>query len=327
MACVTAFEELISVRRGGVIILEVMRTPNLLFIDTNIWLDFYRARNETTLKLLKHAEALSGRVIVTYQLESEFKKNRQTVIIESMQELKAPQQIPRVGIFSDTKASAIMERSRKETENRIKVLKARLGRALKNPAVHDPVYKACQRVFHKGDDLCLTRDDSSRRKIRTRALRRFLHGCPPRKKSDTSVGDAINWEWMVECTVRRKAGLIIVSRDSDYGATVDGVSYINDHLRQEFSERVSRKRKLILYSRLSDALKLFKVDVSVQEEESENQLVIDVADRKNPDAVRLSTLAGLFSSGLKEFSDPASSGLERLYALKKLLEKETEKPT
>lgn len=132
---------------------------------------------------------------------------------------------------------------------------------------------------------------------------------------------------MVECTVRRKAGLIIVSRDSDYGATVDGVSYINDHLRQEFSERVSRKRKLILYSRLSDALKLFKVDVSAQEEESENQLVIDVADRKNPDAVRLSTLAGLFSSGLKEFSDPASSGLERLYALKKLLEKETEKPT
>jgi hypothetical protein len=250
-----------------------MPTPNLLFIDTNIWLDFYRARNETSLKLLEHAEALSDRLIVTYQLESEFKKNRQTAIIEGMQELKAPQQIPRVGILSSDKATAIMERSRKETEHRINVLKGKLGRILKNPAVHDPVYKACQRVFHKADDLCLTRDDSFRRRIRSRALKRFLHGCPPRKKNDTSIGDAINWEWMVECAKRRKAGLTIVSRDSDYGATVDGVSYINDHLRQEFSDRVSRKRKLLLYSRLSDALKLLKVPVSPQEEASETEVV------------------------------------------------------
>ncbi|MHB8540062.1 MAG: PIN domain-containing protein [Candidatus Acidiferrales bacterium] len=292
-----------------------MPTPNLLFIDTNIWLDFYRARNETGLKLLRHAEALSDRLIVTYQLESEFKKNRQIAIIEGMQELKAPQQIPRVGIFSDTKATAIMERQRKETENRIKVLKARLGRVLKNPAVHDPVYKTCQRVFHKGDDLSLTRDNPFRRRIRTMALKRFLHGCPPRKKNDTSIGDAINWEWMVECTARRKAGLIIVSRDSDYGATVDGVSYINDHLRQEFSDRVSRKRKLLLYSRLSDALKLFKIEVSAQEEESENQLVTDVEDRKNPDTVPLSALGDVLSARYSL----GISGIECLEALRNLL--------
>jgi hypothetical protein len=35
---------------------------------------------------------MSDRLIVTYQLESEFKKNRQTAILEGMQELKAPQQ-------------------------------------------------------------------------------------------------------------------------------------------------------------------------------------------------------------------------------------------
>lgn len=130
-----------------------MPRPNLLFIDTNIWLDFYRARNETSLKLLTHAEALSRQLIVTYQLEGEFKKNRQIAIIEGMQELKAPQQIPRIGIFSDAKAPAIIERSRKQTEKRIKALKARIGRVLKNPALHDPVYKTCQRLFHKEDDL------------------------------------------------------------------------------------------------------------------------------------------------------------------------------
>lgn len=53
-----------------------MAIQKLLFIDTNIWLDFYRARNEISLKLLKDIEKIADRLIVTYQLESEFKKNR-----------------------------------------------------------------------------------------------------------------------------------------------------------------------------------------------------------------------------------------------------------
>jgi hypothetical protein len=73
------------------------KVQQLLFIDTNIWLDFYRARNETGLALLEHAEAVAEKIIVTFQLESEFKRNRQTVILESMQELKSPGQIARPG--------------------------------------------------------------------------------------------------------------------------------------------------------------------------------------------------------------------------------------
>ena len=53
---------------------------------------------------------------------------------------------------------------------------------------------------------------------------------------------------------------------------MDGKSYINDHLRQEFSDRVSRKRDLLLYPSLSDALKLFEVEVTPQEEEAEKEL-------------------------------------------------------
>jgi len=31
-----------------------MPTEKLLFIDTNVWLDFYRAQNDAGLKLLNH---------------------------------------------------------------------------------------------------------------------------------------------------------------------------------------------------------------------------------------------------------------------------------
>ena len=249
------------------------RLQKLLFIDTNIWLDFYRARNETGLALLSHAESVAAKTIVTFQLESEFKKNRQAAILEGMQELKAPAHVARLGIFSDAKASAILTKSIKEAEKRVKSLKAKLTKVLEDPAVHDPVYKACQRIFHRSDGLVLSRDDQARHVIRRKAFRRFLHGCPPRKKNDTSIGDAINWEWMIHCANAQNAELVIVSRDSDYGVYFENRAYINDHLKQEFAERVSKKRKLLLYTKLSEALQHFEVPVTPQEEAAEAELV------------------------------------------------------
>ncbi|MEW5863516.1 MAG: PIN domain-containing protein [Pseudomonadota bacterium] len=286
----------------------------LLFIDTNIWLDFYRARNDAGLALLNHAEAVADRIIVTYQLESEFKKNRQTAILEGMQELKAPAQIARPGIFSDAKATKVLNKSLKEADKRVKNLKARLTRALDNPAVHDPVYKACQRIFHKKDNLVLTRDNKIRHLIRRKALRRFLHGCPPRKKNDTSIGDALNWEWMIQCATENKAELVIVSRDSDYGVVFENKAYINDHLKQEFSERVSHKRKLLLYTRLSEALKHFALAISPQEEDAEKELVEKVVEEKRvattPSVELLEIIRSLGSGGavLRSGAPPNAEG-------------------
>ena len=104
-----------------------------------------------------------------------------------------------------------------------------------------------------------------------------MHGCPPRKQGDTSYGDAINWEWMIRCAAKKRAGLVIVSRDTDYGITVGNKSYVNDELRHEFSDKVSQSRKLVLYTRLSDALKSFDVPVSKKEEEAEKDLVSTAA--------------------------------------------------
>jgi predicted nucleic acid-binding protein len=245
----------------------------LLFVDTNIWLDFYRARSEAALALLHHLEAIADRIVVTYQLEMEFKKNRQNAILEGISELKPPNQISRPGLFSDAKAVKKMQSSLKTAEVSVRRLRHRFAQALEKPTTKDPVFKVCQRIFHRGDDLVLRRGDKIRHAVRRRAFRRFVLGCPPRKKGDTSIGDAINWEWMVDRAIAKKAELVIVSRDSDYGVTYDGRSIINDHLRQEFTERVSKKRKVLLFAKLSDALKLFSVSVTPQEEEEEKSLI------------------------------------------------------
>lgn len=85
---------------------------------------------------------------------------------------------------------------------------------------------------------------------------------------------------MVECAVRNNSELVIVSRDADYGVAFEDVAYINDHLRQEFSERVSRKRKLLLYTKLSEALKHFAVAVTAAEEAEEEEIARTSAVRR-----------------------------------------------
>jgi hypothetical protein len=282
-----------------------MAIQKLLFIDTNIWLDFYRARTEAGLSLLEHVEKVADRLIVHYQLEMEYKRNRQAAILEGMQELKPPTHIPRPGLFSDAKAVKAMQSNLKAATDRVKALKAKLKKVLADPAGHDPVYQVCQRLFHSDSKLVLSRDDNFRHVIRRRAFRRFLHGCPPRKRSDTSIGDALNWEWMLECALRNNAELVIVSRDTDYGVVFEDQSYVNDHLRQEFSERVSRKRKLLLYAKLSDALKHFEVPVTKDEEQEEEAIVKSIP---RPHSVRGTEESKDLSELLKEIEELIAKG-------------------
>jgi predicted nucleic acid-binding protein len=42
---------------------------HLIFVDTNILLDFYRSRNEASLRLLNHIDTLHDKLITTYQVE------------------------------------------------------------------------------------------------------------------------------------------------------------------------------------------------------------------------------------------------------------------
>jgi hypothetical protein len=120
----------------------------------------------------------------------EFKKNRQSVISDSFQALKPPPDIPNPRMFSDAKTAKALAKDLKNAEKRVKALKKRLQRALDDPTHSDSVYQICQRCFHKTDNITLSRDTDVKRRIKRQAFRRFLYGCPPRKKDDTSIGDA-----------------------------------------------------------------------------------------------------------------------------------------
>lgn len=70
--------------------------------------------------------------------------------------------------------------------------------------------------------------------------------------------------------------LHLQSIDPNVIAIYDGQSFLNDWLKQEFSERVSQKRKIILTDKLSQGLKIVHAAVT-KEMEEEERLIAEIA--------------------------------------------------
>jgi hypothetical protein len=184
---------------------------------------------------------------------------------------------------AELQASKQIDKGKKEITTQQNKINQKIEKIIKNPSGNDPVYKILQRLFNHDSPFNLDRSKKQRFTIRNLARKRFVLGYPPRKKEDNSIGDAINWEWIIQCAQDSGRDIIIVTRDSDYGAILKNESFLNDWLKKEFSERVSRKRKIILTERLSAAFKMVKFTVSkVMEEEEEK--VIESQEKKSSDA-------------------------------------------
>jgi PIN domain len=276
----------------------VRKKQPLLFIDTNIFLDFYRSRNDAGISLLAKIDALHDLTITTCQVEMEFKKNRQKVISESVALLKPPEySLCTPAFLSDAKTVDVIKARIIDVKDRVEGLRARILSTLEKPKTADRIYQTIHRLFSNLTALNLRHDTPEYRLVWRKAIRRFLEGRPPRKKEDTSAGDSINWEWIVRCVEQSNRDVIIVSRDADYGLTLDGKGYANTWLAEEIQERVNQQRKLILVDRLSSALKLLDIKVTREEITSERAII------KSATAVKQDEIQSLVDEVIHEILD------------------------
>ncbi len=276
------------------------RTPRQVyaFIDTNIFLDFYRQSNETTLRLLERLKTVKDRIICTYQVEMEFLKNRQTVLLAAIKEMKSPEASAPPALFADSATSRSLGKATRKAKEKGDLIRERALKLIENPKKLDPVYQVLETVFQSTSSHVLTRDMPVRREIKRRALRRFMLGYPPRKAGDTSAGDALNWEWIIHCAAQLQGRIVIVSRDGDYGVRVKQSFFLNDQLRHEFRQRVGRKS--IMYThKLSDALKQLAVHVPDEEVQAEAETLKRPA--KKP--ARISEISELLVNLSRELSE------------------------
>lgn len=257
---------------------KIEKLDALIFIDTNIFLDFYRIRRtDVSMKYLEEIVKHKDIIITSSQVEMEFKKNRQSAILESITEVtkKGNINLSVPAILSDSQALKMMKKAKQDIDDQQRKLKLQIERILKNPNQNDQVFKCLQKVFSNKSIINLDRENKLRFTIRNLAKKRFLLGYPPRKKDDNSIGDAVNWEWIIKCAELTGKHIIIVTRDTDFGTISESESYLNDWLRQEFKQRISQKRKLILTDKLSKAFQLVKIPVTKEMIEEEKIVIND----------------------------------------------------
>lgn len=248
----------------------------LIFVDTNIFLDFYRFTSDKNLELLDLLNDNLDKIIRTYQVEMEYKKNRRNVIFEFSKKLSKLQPIQQPTFLATSKEAGFIETRMKQINDRLDKMKARMEAVLENPTTKDQVYKKVQRLLTTDSPLNLNRNkpETLRRRIQHLARKRFSLGYPPRKKEDISIGDALNWEWIIHTAKQEAVNIAIVTRDSDYGFIHNGKPHISDWLRKEFMDRVSSQGKIALCNHLSQALKLAGVDVTKEAAKEEEKEVV-----------------------------------------------------
>ncbi len=267
------------------------KSPVFIFVDTNIFLDFYRGNNDVSLKLLEKLSSVKDAIISTYQVEMEFKKNRQAVIQETMNNIKFDPQVCLPALFHDSATNNSLVTLKADTKKKLKSVENKLLKLLKSPNSSDVVFRTLEGVFHNPSSHVLTRDMIVKNKIKRLAWKRFILGYPPRKKGDTSIGDSFNWEWLIYCGNNLSGKIIIVSRDGDYGVHRGGKSFLNDQLLQEYKERVGPKRSIMLTNKLSLALKELDINVTKEEVFAEKEQVEKTKEVYNDEGLSKLALA------------------------------------
>lgn len=272
----------------------------LIFIDTNIFLDFYRIRSrEAGMSILGKLERHRDALITSDQVVMEFKKNRQSALTETHRGLKTPDTacLALPPLLAESNVSKAIRKHRRGLETQTVRAKKRIEQVFASPNRYDPVYRALKRIAQPESSYHLSVDAPVFADVQSRAAERYQLGYPPRKAADTSIGDGINWEWIISCAKESGAGVVIVTRDGDFGGAAGGKPILNDFLREEFRKRVSARRSIVLTDRITDALKQLSITVSKTEEAAANALVSAQPPRLDAPADLMTQLRQILSTG------------------------------
>lgn len=230
--------------------------PMHIFIDTNILLEIYHLSGPDLDELQKIARLVYHqkiRIYMNQQVEDEFWRNREGTIADAIKQ------------FEKTKAEKTLPnlvRTHEAVENLSRIVSE--VNTVKNKILED-IKGNIENNSFKADEVIKSLFDIAKPKpinpeLLQKARLRLDLGNPPGKKG--SLGDAINWEYLIE-TIDEGNDLIIISADGDYE------SELRKEKLREFLEREWKKLKksnIELYKSLPAFLKKYFPDIKLSNE-------------------------------------------------------------
>jgi hypothetical protein len=224
-----------------------------LFIDTNIFLNFYTCPDDDDGVIDELLENIGPNNIVLHlpkQVENEFERNRESKLhgaVTEFQSSKFPNAVP--NHMRGTEAALNYQEAIKNAESAKKTLIANAtGLALQNEL---PVDKKITEIFNKSQKYG---EDDAAFKL---AIERSQRGNPPGKGE--SVGDRYNWEVLLKHV---PAGdLHIVSKDGDYASPLANLDKRTVKAKRYLSEEWSNKKEggsLHIYTNIKSVIAHYK---------------------------------------------------------------------
>jgi hypothetical protein len=224
-----------------------------LFIDTNIFLNFYTYPDDDDGVIDELLENIGPNKIVLHlpkQVENEFERNRESKLhgaVTEFQSSKFPNAVP--NHMRGTEAARNYQEAIQNAESAKKTLIANAtGLALQNDL---PVDKKITEIFNKSQKYG---EDEDAFKL---AIERSQRGNPPGKGE--SVGDRYNWEVLLKHV---PAGdLHIVSKDGDYASPLANLDKRTVKAKRYLSEEWSKKKEdgsLHIYTNIKSVIAHYK---------------------------------------------------------------------
>lgn len=217
-----------------------------LFIDANIFLDFYHLSGGDIEELRKLVALVENGDIVLFsspQLREEVKRNRDAKISDAMRDfrkasfkLSFPAFCKHYDEYEELRAN-INDANKKHAELVQKAMGDVKSRCLPADVLIDD-------LLEKSTEI------EPAKELFDAAMKRFRLGNPPGKKKVT-LGDEINWESLL-AGVPNKEDLMFISGDGDFCSPIDGDA-LNAFLFDEWEEK--KASDICFYKSLSDFLK------------------------------------------------------------------------
>lgn len=239
-----------------------------LFIDTNIFLDFYHLSGgdiEELHKLTALLEEGKLKLLIPRQLCDEFKRNRDNKIKDAMNEFQKAKFSVRFPAFCklypqyNDLQSLLKEANNKHAELYKTAMEDIRSLALKADGLIADLFSKAQIIeIHKD--------------VFNSAINRFRLGNPPGKKKVT-MGDEINWECILNHAPADE-DLHLVSGDSDYSSVMDA-DKINKYLYDEWQN--AKKSNIIFYRTLQEFFKSNYPDIKLASDIKKSSLIEKLA--------------------------------------------------
>ncbi|MEK7549898.1 MAG: PIN domain-containing protein [Patescibacteria group bacterium] len=243
----------------------------LLFLDSNILLNFYDFHDEDLDQLNKLADLIDSgdiKLFLTTQVQHEVMKNRDNRLGQAYKKFtEYTSAVPMPVFCKSYKEYADINRAQKVLNG----LKSKLSKTINND-IQSKQLKADIVIETLKEKSILIESD----KYLHLAVERHRLGRPPGKK-DRSFGDEINWESLL-AEVTEEGDFIIVSTDGDYSSAINK-DELKDYLVDEWHKK--KTSEIYFYHRLTSFFTEHDIKIEFKIEEEKNSLIEDLINSEN----------------------------------------------